>query len=963
MRRLRIAAVICLFLLVVFTIAGFFLLPPLLVSVAARNLSQALHRQVTIQKVRFNPYTLVLEVHGLSVRDRGRPDSFVSFSSLIVDAQWSSVFEKAPVIREVRLSRPVVRIIRFEDNSYNFSDLMKRESGEKKGPLKFSVSNIQITGGTVIVDDRRVHKTHVAEDITLTIPFLSNMPHFSEVFVKPAFRAVINKTPISLQGRSKPYSTSLESTLTIDLKNVDVPAYLAYVPARPGFVLDSCLADLKATVTFLQFKDKRAPLSTVQGWVALRDISVREPGGAKILTLPAITVDVAPCEILQKKIHIRKIDIASPELTLDRNRKGALNLAQVLKKKAPTGPRPAGSRGQSAAIPVSIIVDEVVLSGGSVSYTDISGSSPVRIAAADVSLRAKDIFTDRVGGGSVDVGCILNRTCTLALKTSFSLRPPSADIALDLDGFQPAWVQPYVMERVPVLIRRGVLHAKGRVRLSRVENAPFGLNFTGDVRVTDFASIDRARAEDLVSWKDLFLTGIDFTLKPGRMNIAEIAITGPAGTYIMNADGTSNFSTLAGKQAKLARGAAPGPGAKKKALERIAVGRVSVRNGRFTFIDRTVTPKYTSSLRAISGTITSLSSDEFKKARVSLQARLDNQAPIVVTGAVNPLKDDLFVNLAASLKNMDLGALTPYSGKYAGLTIDKGKLSLDLNYVIDKKRLDARNRVLIDQLTFGRSVESPDATRLPVRLAVALLRDSSGRIDLNLPVTGRTDDPEFHVGKIILKIIVNILEKAATSPFALLEAMYPGAARLSHITFEPGRATLDDEAREKIAELVRILTERPSLNLEIRGFVDRERDREGLANTLFERKLKAQKVKDLLKTGRQAPFVDDVVLVPAEYSAYLARAYREEPFKKPSNFLGIPKTLPDNEMKRLIMEHITVTDDDLAGLASARARQVRDALAEAGSVDVSRIFLVEADAFKPEQIDTVPDRRVSLTLK
>ena len=136
------------------------------------------------------------------------------------------------------------------------------------------------------------------------------------------------------------------------------------------------------------------------------------------------------------------------------------------------------------------------------------------------------------------------------------------------------------------------------------------------------------------------------------------------------------------------------------------------------------------------------------------------------------------MDLAVKFNNIELSPVTPYSSKYLGYAIDKGKLTLALKYSIDKKQLQAQNDVLIDQLTFGNSVDSKDATKLPVRLAVVLLRDNSGKIDLHLPVTGRTDDPDFHVGKIIIDTIVNILEKAATSPFALLEAIYPGSAEL-----------------------------------------------------------------------------------------------------------------------------------------------------------------------------------------
>jgi hypothetical protein len=271
------------------------------------------------------------------------------------------------------------------------------------------------------------------------------------------------------------------------------------------------------------------------------------------------------------------------------------------------------------------------------------------------------------------------------------------------------------------------------------------------------------------------------------------------------------------------------------------------------------------------------------------------------------------VDLTASLKNMDLGPVTPYSGKYAGYAIDKGKLSLDLKYSIDKKELNAKNDVLIDQLTFGESVESEDATKLP--------------------------------------------------PFALLDALYPGAAELSTIEFEPGRAALNDTGRGRLTELARIMQDRSSLNLEITGFVDADRDRTGLVTTLFERKLKAVKLKDLLRAGKQASNIDEIIIEPDEYGAYLKKAYKAETFKKPTNFLGIETTLPDVEMKKLMLEPISVSDDDLKDLATALSQRVRDELIDEHHIEAARIFLVDADPFNPDSQDAAVNSRVSLTIR
>jgi hypothetical protein len=446
--------------------------------------------------------------------------------------------------------------------------------------------------------------------------------------------------------------------------------------------------------------------------------------------------------------------------------------------------------------------------------------------------------------------------------------------------------------------------------------------------------------------------------------IREIGLMSPSATFIILPDGQSIMAAAMAKQP-----------AKEKSVDgktttgrqgpppRIAVGRVAVKNGRFNFSDRSVAPVYSTQITGISGSIAGLSSDEFKKAHVDLKASLDNQSPITLTGAINPLKEDLFVDLVARLNNIELSPATPYSGKYLGYALDKGKLSLELAYQIDKKLLQSQNDVLIDQLTFGDAVESKDATKLPVKLAVALLRDPGGKIDLKLPVTGRTDDPDFHVGRVIIHMLVNILKKAATAPFALLEALYPGASQLSAIAFEPGRADVPAAEEPKVARLIQILSERPSLKLEIGGIVDPDADRQGLRDYLFERMLKQQKLTDILRQGRQAPAVDDIVIAPEENHAYLVKAYRAMDFDKPKNALGLLTALPDADMQKLMLAHLTVTDGDLSDLAEARAREVRDRLVASGKIDPGRIFLVKLETLSPPKDDSVIKARVSLNLK
>jgi hypothetical protein len=307
--------------------------------------------------------------------------------------------------------------------------------------------------------------------------------------------------------------------------------------------------------------------------------------------------------------------------------------------------------------------------------------------------------------------------------------------------------------------------------------------------------------------------------------------------------------------------------------------------------------------------------------------------------------------------------MTPYSGKYVGYTVEKGKLSFDLKYLIVKKKLESQNSIFLDQFTLGEKVESPHATKLPVKLAIALLKDRKGEIKLDIPVTGTLDDPKFSVWGIILKILLNLIAKAATSPFALLGAVFGGGEELSYVEFDYGGTALTEPNLKKVDTLIKALHDRPSLKLDIEGYVDIEKDKEGLKQYLFNKKLKAQKLNEMIKKGLPAVPIDELKVEPQEYEKYLKMAYKAEKFPKPRNILGIAKDLPVPEMEKLMLTHIEITDADLRSLASQRSMKVKDTILKSGQIEPEKIFIIEPKSLIPEKKEKLKDSRVDFKLK
>jgi hypothetical protein len=408
-----------------------------------------------------------------------------------------------------------------------------------------------------------------------------------------------------------------------------------------------------------------------------------------------------------------------------------------------------------------------------------------------------------------------------------------------------------------------------------------------------------------------------------------------------------------------APGAKPSTAAVREALP-ISIGRIELARGNVSFSDMYVKPNYSANLTDVAGTVTTMSAEQ--AGNVSITARVDHSAPVEVQGNLHPFAKELTLDLAAKARDIDLPPLTPYSTKYAGYGIEKGQLTFDVRYRIENRRLSAENRLVLDQLTFGARVESPTATKLPILLAVALLKDSRGVIDIRLPISGSLDDPKFSLGGIIVQVIVNLIVKAATAPFALLSAVFGGGEELSTLDFAPGSAVPGPDAQKRIDTLGKALADRPALKLNIAGRADPAADREALQHAAVDTAMRREKMKTLVDDGTAPASVDLVTIGADERTRWLTAAYRAAPIPdRPRNLLRMLKDLPPAEMEAMLLAHAKVDDEALRALANARALAVKDALVAKGIAD-DRLFLI-APRLGGDAGAAGPPTRVDLALR
>ena len=347
---------------------------------------------------------------------------------------------------------------------------------------------------------------------------------------------------------------------------------------------------------------------------------------------------------------------------------------------------------------------------------------------------------------------------------------------------------------------------------------------------------------------------------------------------VVNPDGKLNLQQL--KQATAEQPAAPAPTPVDVKPRNVRIERVVFTDSRLNFSDHFIKPNYTADVGALAGTVTGLSSEPQARGVVELKGAYDETSPVTIAGTVNPLSGDLFLDIAAKGKDIELPKLSAYSARYAGYGITKGRLTLDVKYHIENGKMEGRNKILVDQLTFGEKVEGPDATSLPVLFAVNLLKDANGRIDLELPISGSLEDPKFAIGALISQVVGNLLKKAVTSPFSLLSAALGGGGGgtgssaggddLAFVEFEPGRAEISPPAQKKIDALVKALRDRPGLKIELASRYDASVDGEALKAAALQKKLAAAP-RELSKEAREKLAQEPIVIGEEEFKALASR--------------------------------------------------------------------------------------------
>ena len=947
--------------------------PPIAKRVVASQLGELLGRQVEIDGLTINPFTLFATAKGVRILEADKKTSFVSFDQLDMDASITSLTRMAPVFDEMTVGGLKVRLVRDGESHYNVSDILARLAGkrtERGGRARFSFSNIHVQDARIDFDDRPVGAKHEVSNIYLAIPFISTLPRYAKDLVQPRLDAVVNGAPLHLKGETLPFEDSLRTHVALQLESLDLPRYVGYSPTPLPVKLDTGKVDGRIEVRFTQSSAKD-PAIDVSGWLALNGLAVSGPDGgigsagrveAQVASFDPLggkgeisavrasdvkvgePVQVASLEALGIHLDLHAKDVRVDSVAakggvagLKRRADGSIEMpVRLAESSAPAEPAQPAEPAKPAS-PWRLVVAKATVDDYRVTVADASVKPAAQHRVSIEHVEARDLSTEKGAKAGVLARLGIDKGGSVDVDATIVVEPLAVDAKVDAKRIDLVPLRPYVQYFQTVKVKSALASAKGQVQL-RGSGQGMKVSYAGSLELAKVASLDTVSNEDLLNWDSVRAGGIAFSwgqADPVTVAVGDIAVNKLYARVVVTPEGKINLQQL-----KLATNAdpAPAPQAPEELKPRnVKIDRVAFVDSRLNFTDHFIKPNYSADVGELNGTVTGLSSEPAARAVVDLKGSYDKSAPVVIAGTINPLSGDLFLDIGAKGKDIELPALSAYSMRYAGYPIKTGRLTLDVKYHVENGKLDGRNKILLDQLVFGDKVEGPEVTKLPVLFAVNLLKDSNGRIDLELPIKGSLEDPQFDLGALIGQVISSLLSKAITAPFQLLAAALGGdggsgkgggSEDLAYVAFEPGSGEASEAERAKLERITKAMLDRPAVRIEMSPHVDPQKDMAALKRAALRAKLGEGDYPTLVKAAYEKEFGN-------EKSAKAGDAGKDEK-------AATPVTL--EQMEARLTEKLGVGEDELRALAVRRGEWVKGYLTAQGRLPAERVLVAAADA-------------------
>ncbi len=946
--------------LALYSLLGFFILPGVALRIANQQLAQYATVPAHLQRIELNPFSLELTVWGLQIGEPGKEQ--LGFEKLYANLQLDSLWTKALHLERVELVKPRTEVLFAKDGQLNLVNLFKLPPSEPKPeepasePFPLRIGSIRLSDGYLHFEDARPSEPieFLYDAMNLELKNLSTLPDDNTDMTLVAtgpnggqidWTGTFSLSPIASKGSLK-------------VSDAKMKAFWPYVRDAAPLVLEDGTWNLQSDYNFSLGKQTELLLENVA--LSVSSFAIKAPDDRPLARLARLDVSETSIDLAKQLVTVGKIRSEQLETWAALEADGQLDWQKLFASQPPKAtekqkaePAAAEPTPKEQAVedkPWQVLLKDTQVRNYRVHLADRTRKEPVTLDVGPLNADLQNFdslnqspFTLRLDSG-------IGKQGKLQAAGEVNLAPVKAKLKVSTQDIDLRIAQAYISPFIRLELRSGMLGADLDVDLKSTE--PLAFTVAGKARVNQMHTLDTIKDRDFVKWQQLDLSGIDYR-HGDALSIGRVDLQQPYARFMINEDRTTNIDDLlipqpAGKEARPQAGTAA---SNEKPLG-IRIGQITINDGSANFADFSLTPNFATAIQQLNGQIGTIDNRQPVPAKVDVKGKVDRYAPVTIKGALNPFNPLASLDIATSFKRVELTTLTPYSGKFAGYRIRKGRLNLDLHYLITNGQLKAENKVVVEQLQLGEKVDSPDAVDLPIRLAIALLKDTEGKISIELPVTGDLNNPQFSVMPIVWQTLRNLVLRAVQAPFKLIGGLIAGGGSedLGTVAFTPGSSELTADAQGSLDKLAAALQQRPTLRLEIEGTSAQSSDGPLIAGQRLEREYQSTYYKMLQRRGDKVPAQASMLQVPEDDKpAMLEGIYRSRLKQQPpKEWEQLDTKQRIANMRDAVLKSWAESSVLLRQLGQARASSIKDYLVDKGKLEDDRVYFIDASLGEAE---------------
>ena len=962
---------------VVYALLGFFLAPWLVERTATNAVRENLGAELTLQKVSVNPFVLSLQIDGLELDEPGG-DVFLTVERIYINFQLSSLFRWAATFREFYIESPKVHMARDGDGNFNFDFLAQPSAGpadaevaeEESGPPRLLIQDFAITESVVDWKDEVPPEPVVTQfgPINIAISELNTLP--DRAGLQDVVITTESQGTLSWNGSLQLNPLSSEGSASI--RGSHFPLTSAYLKHEIGFEVDEGSVDVE-----LDYQVDTRPDGTLEARVSNLEFSVndlvmrtfnealgRTGEDREVLTLPLVRLRGGEFQWPEKTASAAGFSIDDAVVSLYRNADGTLNVLPAEDPESGTA-EPEAEAGTPDDDPWRLSLSQFSINRLALNVEDQTLDPAANLGWRSLDIDVRDISNEPAAAFPTTAKLEALDGGSISVNGPFTVLPePSFDLNLVVDALEFGPADPYVKALVDVHLNSGALNVEAELNSSADEP----LRVAGDFEIVDFLITESDQDARLGSWDSLVADNLLYSAANNALEISELRFTKAYGDILIAEDGSINLGRVRKGDETDTEPDDEEPTtdtAPDEPAVSVTIGRVVVTDAAADFADLSLPLPFKAQIAELNGDISTIATTSSEPSTVNMEGKVDEFGRVQISGTVTPLEPPANTDVRVIFENVDMPKFSAYSIPFAGQEIASGRLDLDLGYAIKEGALAGENNVVLRDFELGEKVEHPGAMSLPLGLAVALLKDADGRIDLDVPVRGNLDDPEFKYGTVVRKALVNLLTKIVTSPFALLGKLVGAEAdELEYLVFEPGRADLSPPEMEKAGKIAEALKLRPQLGLQIGGVYVSDADAAALktemADRVIEERIEAADDDEAMYAEQRREAVEDLLsesLGDVEASALLDEVRQAHTTLNDEGKEQFDAVAYTEALRARLIDAQPLGEEELLSLATAREASVREAVL---GEDVELDSRIASGA--PAAVDIDDDGRVRMKL-